>query len=173
MLESVLGTWLVLGKRGEDFLLNISLSRGLNSWLTDYESDTVSTALYVLIYCVFLQEMIREKTLNLFGPILEDQSMLDSLISCQKEVERNRMILEETRYMGDHLEEKFSHYVPMIMQAAMLYNMVQRMSVLHPYYYMPFYKFVEIFTAVIRSRDRGKGTQGLWNYLFCLVVLPF
>ena len=31
MLESVLGTWLILGKRGEDFLLNISLSRGLNS----------------------------------------------------------------------------------------------------------------------------------------------
>ncbi|XP_052798483.1 dynein heavy chain domain-containing protein 1-like isoform X5 [Mya arenaria] len=105
-------------------------------------------------------EMIREKTLNLFGPILEDQTMLDSLINCQKEVERNKMILEETRYMGDHLEEKFSHYVPMIMQAAMLYSIIQRMSILHSYYYMPFYKFVEMFTGVIKARDRGKGTQG-------------
>jgi len=38
--------------------------------------------------------MIREKTLNLFGPILEDQTMLNSLINCQKEVERNKIILE-------------------------------------------------------------------------------
>jgi len=62
--------------------------------------------------------------------------------------------------MGDHLEEKFSHYVPMIMQAAMLYNLIQRMATLHSYYYMPFYKFVEMFTGVIKARDRGKGTQG-------------
>lgn len=112
--------------------------------------------------------MIREKTLNLFGPILEDQTMLNSLINCQKEVERNKKILEDTRYMGDHLEEKFSHYVPMIMQAAMLYNMIQRMSVLHSYYYMPLYKFVEMFTGVIKSRDRGKGTQGLLYFLLVL-----
>ena len=112
-------------------------------------------------FYIFKQEMIREKTLNLFGPLLEDQTMLNSLINCQKEVERNKMILEETRYMGDHLEEKFSHYVPMIMQAAMLYNMIKAMSVLHPYYYLPFYKFVEMFDGVITSRDRGKGTQGI------------
>ncbi|KAH3716362.1 hypothetical protein DPMN_059083 [Dreissena polymorpha] len=48
----------------------------------------------------------------------------------------------------------------MIMQSAMLYSLIQRMAVLHSYYYMPFYKFVEMFTGVIKSRDRGKGTQG-------------
>ena len=90
--------------------------------------------------------------------------MLNSLINCQKEVERNKMILEETRYMGDHLEEKFSHYVPTIMQTAMLYNMIKAMSVLHPYYYMPFYKFMEIFGNVIKARDRGKGAQGKHLY---------
>ena len=116
--------------------------------------------------------MIREKTLNLFGPLLEDQTMLNSLISCQKEVERNKMILEETRYMGDHLEEKFSAYVPMIMQSAMLYNMIKAMSVLHPYYYMPFYKFVEMFVDVIKARDRGKGTQGKFAF-FVLLHLKY
>jgi hypothetical protein len=131
----------------------------MTNWLLIGGIHVLQTYL-VYIYSIPYQEMIREKTLNLFGPILEDQTMLDSLINCQKEVERNKIILEETRYMGDHLEEKFSHYVPMIMQAAMLYNMIQRMFVLHSYYYMPFYKFVEMFTAVIKSRDRGKGTTG-------------
>ncbi|KAL3832089.1 hypothetical protein ACJMK2_023767 [Sinanodonta woodiana] len=105
-------------------------------------------------------ELIREKTLNLTGPILEDQTMLESLINCQKEIEHNKMILEETRYMGDHLEEKFAHYIPMIMECAMLYNMIKKMSVLHSYYYLPFYKYVEMFKSILKARDRGKGSLG-------------
>ncbi|KAJ8313861.1 hypothetical protein KUTeg_008422 [Tegillarca granosa] len=105
-------------------------------------------------------DMIREKTLMLDVPLLEDKTMLESLLACQKEVEKNRLILEETRYMGDHLEEKFATYTPMITQTAVLYNMIKRMGVLHPYYYIPFYKFIEIYSGIIKSRDRGKGSLG-------------
>ena len=119
--------------------------------------------------------MIREKTLNLEGPLLEDQTMLKSLMECQKEVEKNRMILEETRFMGDHLEEKFAHYVPMIMQSAVMYTMIKKMSVLHAYYYMPFSKFIELYSNVIKSRDRGKGSTGRFinDHLLLVYCMPF
>lgn len=115
-----------------------------------------------------MQEIIREKTLNLDVPLLEDMTMLQALITSKNEVEKNRMILEETRYMGDHLEEKFAHYMPMITDAAVLYNMAKRMAVLHPYYYFPFYKFVEMYSTIIKSRDRGKGSSGeiiTWKFM--------
>ncbi|KAK6166840.1 hypothetical protein SNE40_023452 [Patella caerulea] len=105
-------------------------------------------------------EVIREKTLHLDIPLLDDRTMLDSLIACQNNVQKNRMILEETRYMGSHLEEKFAYYVPMMMKATMLYNVLKKMTVLHPCYYMPFYKYIEMFSEVIISRDRGKGAVG-------------
>nr|XP_022307447.1 dynein heavy chain domain-containing protein 1-like isoform X3 [Crassostrea virginica] len=104
-------------------------------------------------------DMIREKTLNLEGPLLEDQTMLKSLLECQAEVEKNRQILEETRFMGDHLEEKFAHYMPMIMQSAVLYNMIRLMCSLNPNYYLPFHKFIQIYTAIVKARDRGKGSS--------------
>ena len=107
--------------------------------------------------------MIREKTLNLEGPLLEDQTMLKSLLECQAEVEKNRQILEETRFMGDHLEEKFAHYMPMIMQSAVLYNMIRLMCSLNPNYYLPFHKFIQIYTAIVKARDRGKGSSGRSN----------
>ena len=34
------------------------------------------------------------------------------------------------------------------------------MAVLYPCYYLPFYKYVDMFAGVIRSRDRGKGSLG-------------
>ncbi|CAL1542045.1 unnamed protein product [Lymnaea stagnalis] len=105
-------------------------------------------------------EIIREKTLNLTGPLLEDKTMLDSLLVCQTNVEHNRQMLQETRYMGDHLEGKFAHYTPFIKHSAMLYNVLGKMSVLYPCYYLPFYKFVAMFSAIIKSRDRGKGSLG-------------
>ncbi|XP_056008158.1 dynein heavy chain domain-containing protein 1-like [Ostrea edulis] len=104
-------------------------------------------------------DMIREKTLNLEGPLLEDQTMLKSLLECQAEVEKNRQILEETRFMGDHLEEKFAHYMPMIMQSAVLYNMIRRMCSLNSNYYLPFHKFIQMYTGIIRTRNRGKGSS--------------
>ncbi|CAG5130195.1 unnamed protein product [Candidula unifasciata] len=95
-------------------------------------------------------EIIREKTLNFPGPLLDDKTMLNSLMA----------FLEETLYMGDHLEGKFSHYMPFIRHSAMLYCVMNKMSALHPDYYLALYKFVEIFSAAIRSRDRGKESIG-------------
>ncbi|XP_069111192.1 dynein heavy chain domain-containing protein 1-like isoform X2 [Argopecten irradians] len=105
-------------------------------------------------------ELIREKTLNLDIPILEDKTMLESLVACQKEVERNRLILEETRYMGENLEEKFANYMGMIMNSAVVYNTIKRMAVLHHHYYLPFYKFMDIFVSVLKKCYRGKGSIG-------------
>ncbi|KAL8594105.1 hypothetical protein ACOMHN_000817 [Nucella lapillus] len=105
-------------------------------------------------------EAIREKTLNLDGPLLEDGTMLESLMACQSNVQRNRIILEETRFMGDHLQGKFAHYLPLMVEATVLYNTLCGMTVLHPMYYLPFYKFVHIFAGVIKCRDRGKGSLG-------------
>jgi hypothetical protein len=48
--------------------------------------------------------------------------MLNSLLACQEEIQKNKLILEETRYMGDHLEEKFAHYRMMIMHITVLYQ---------------------------------------------------
>lgn len=86
--------------------------------------------------------------------------MLNSLMACQTNVQHNCQILEETLYMGDHLEGKFSHYLPFIRHSAMLYSVMNKMVALHPDYYLPLYKFVEIFSAVIRSRDRGRESIG-------------
>ncbi|ESP00380.1 hypothetical protein LOTGIDRAFT_173233 [Lottia gigantea] len=105
-------------------------------------------------------EIIREKTLHLDVPLLDDRTMLESLITCQNNVEKNKIILEETRYMGNHLEGKFTYYVPMLMKATMLFNILKELSVLSPCYYMSFHKFVEIFSQVVASRDRGKGAVG-------------
>lgn len=87
--------------------------------------------------------------------------MLDSLKKCRSNVEHNRQILEGTRYMGDHLEGKFAPYTSFVRHSALLYGVIRRMSVLYPCYYLPFYKYVELFSAVIRSRDRGKGSLGM------------
>jgi hypothetical protein len=62
---------------------------------------------YQALPSLFEQEAIREKTLNLDGPLLEDATMLESLMTCQNNVQRNRIILEETRFMGDHLQVNF------------------------------------------------------------------
>ncbi|XP_025095393.1 dynein heavy chain domain-containing protein 1-like isoform X2 [Pomacea canaliculata] len=105
-------------------------------------------------------EAIREKTLNLDGPLLDDGTMLESLMKCRDNVQHNRIILEETRYMGDHLQDKFTHYLPLVVNGTVLYNILQCLTVLHSVYYVPFYKFVDIFAQVIKSRDRGKGSLG-------------
>ena len=97
--------------------------------------------------------------------------MLESLLACQKEVEKNRMILEETRYMGDHLEEKFANYMTMIMHTTVIYNTVKKMGVLHHFYYLPFYKFIEIYNNVLKERYRGKGSTG--NKLFVITYKTF
>ena len=68
------------------------------------------------------QENIREKTLNLDGPLLEDNTMLESLMTCQTNVQRNRLILEETRFMGDHLQGKFAHYLPLMMEVSQIHR---------------------------------------------------
>lgn len=110
---------------------------------------------------LIVQEAIREKTLNLDGPLLDDGTMLESLMKCRDNVQHNRIILEETRYMGDHLQDKFTHYLPLVVNGTVLYNILQCLTVLHSVYYVPFYKFVDIFAQVIKSRDRGKGSLGM------------
>ena len=90
--------------------------------------------------------------------------MLSILTKCQKSLDTTTRILEETRYLHQHLDEKRTPYIPVAIQAAKLYEIIQRMCVLSPLYYMPLDVFLKIFVDNLRSRDRGKGAQG--GYLF-------
>ena len=86
--------------------------------------------------------------------------MLDALLNCQKNVERNKTILEETQYLREHLEEKRTPYLPVAAHGAKFFEIVQRCSVLNPLYHMPFETFEKLFRKTVHSRNRGKGSTG-------------
>ncbi len=96
-------------------------------------------------------------------PILEDKGMLEALIRCQKNVQRNKNILEETQYLRSHLEEKRIPYISVATHGAKLFELVQRLCVLNPFYHMTLNSFFTIFKQTLQSRHRGKGTQGLYT----------
>ncbi|XP_052095798.1 dynein heavy chain domain-containing protein 1-like isoform X11 [Mytilus californianus] len=147
----------------DEAIMNHLLSETMKVEKKEFEGQKRSNENDIILHRQRLakeHELIREKTLNLDGPLLEDQTMLNSLLACHEEIHKNKQILEETRFMGDHLEEKFAHYRIMITHITVLYNMIKKMCVLHPYYYLPFSTFVEIFSCVMTSRDRGKGSVG-------------
>ncbi len=97
--------------------------------------------------------------------------MLDALIECQKNVERNQNIVNETHYLRGHLEEKRSPYLSVATHSAKLYEMVQRVSVLSPAYHMSLDDFHAIFRQMIKERHRGKGVSGELFSFFPLFVL--
>ena len=107
-----------------------------------------------------LQEIILEKTLHLDGPILSEKTMLDALLNCQRNVERNTMVMEETQYLRDHLEEKKIPYMPVATHGAKMFEIIQRCSVLNPVYHLPFEIFEKLFKKTLQSRNRGKGSTG-------------
>ncbi|XP_023931630.1 dynein heavy chain 6, axonemal-like [Lingula anatina] len=106
------------------------------------------------------QETVLVKTLNLETPLLEDDTMLETLQTCQKNVNDNQEVLEEGMYLRENLEEKRVHYIPVATHAAMLYDIIKMMGVLCPMYHVTFTVFMKIFCDVIDARNRGKGSQG-------------
>ena len=119
----------------------------------------MSIVLYVLLSR--RQEAILQKSVQLEVPLLDDKSMLERLISCQKNIQRNKMILEETHYLREHLEDKRIHYVPVATHGAKLYEIVQRVSVLNPLYHITFETYRKLFETTLQARHRGKGVSGM------------
>ena len=107
-----------------------------------------------------VQELVLTKTLNLGVPLLAERTMLDALTTCQRNVERNKTILEETEYLREHLEEKRTPYLAVAAHGAKFFEIVQRCSVLNPLYHMPFETFETLFKKTVQSRNRGKGSTG-------------
>ena len=101
-----------------------------------------------------------QKTLSLSVPLLDDKSMLEALLTCQRNLERTKTILEETHYLREHLEEKRVNYIPVANHATMLYQVIQRISVLSPYYHMSLATFVKVVADTVHERQRGKGSIG-------------
>ena len=99
--------------------------------------------------------------MHLDHPILSEKTMLDALLTCQRNVERNTMVMEETHYLREHLEEKKLPYMPVATHGAKMFEIIQRCSVLNPVYHMPFEIFEKLFKKTLQSRNRGKGSTGI------------
>ena len=100
------------------------------------------------------------KTLALDCPLLEEKSMLPSLINHQKDSTQSRNVLEESDYIGKLLDTKSEPYKMVAMQGAKLYEIIQRMSTLNPLYYVSFDDFSKVFITTIETRNRGSRCAG-------------
>ena len=100
------------------------------------------------------------KTLALNCPLLEERSMLLSLIKYQKDSTQSRNVLEESGYIGKLLDTKSEPYKMVAMQGAKLYEIIQRMSTLNPLYYVSFDDFSKVFMRTVETRNRGSRCAG-------------
>ena len=100
------------------------------------------------------------KTLAMDGPLLEEKMMLPSLIEYQKNLLHSKCVLEESIYVGKLLDTKSEPYKMVATQGAKLYEIVQRMSMLNPLYFMSFDMFSKIFMSTIKARNRGSRCAG-------------
>ena len=78
------------------------------------------------------------------------------------------MILDETGYLQEHLEEKRVHYIPVANHGAKLFEIIQRVAVLSPYYFLSLKTFHRLYLETIKARHRGKGSTGQHHVVFSL-----
>ena len=98
--------------------------------------------------------------MNLEGPLIEDKTILESLLACQRNVERNRLILDESCSKERHLEETYAPYVPMVIEAATIYSSLKNINQLYPCYFISFDSFIKLFMNGLQSRNREYGDAG-------------
>ena len=109
---------------------------------------------------VILQDKIMEKTLALETPLLEDPTMLESLMACQESVEKGALILDETEFMQEQLEQKESLYIPVAINGSMVYQILKNMAARNQTYHIPLSLFVKFFSEMVESHQRGKFSTG-------------
>ena len=123
---------------------------------------------FLLIYLLtnkvklmYFQEQITEKVLNLTGLLMEDRSMLESLKDCQVNVDQLEMVLGEAGYLEGMLDEKRKTFHQVASNGAMLYETLQRISILNPSYFTPLDSFTRLFAEAVETRRRDRDYPGI------------
>ena len=98
-------------------------------------------------------------------PILDDPTMLEALLACQENVEKGALILDETEFMQEQLEEKESLYIPVAVNGSLVYMMLKHMAAQNQIYHIPLSVYVRIFSEMIQSHQRGKFSIGEDSFL--------
>ncbi len=106
------------------------------------------------------QDLVMQRIMELEHPLLEDDSMLESLQTCQANVTRNQAILDESSFVREQLEEKRAHLIEVVTHGAKLYEIIQRVSVLNPLYHTFFPAFLDLFKTTLQKHNRGKESTG-------------
>ncbi|XP_014784099.1 uncharacterized protein LOC106879169 [Octopus bimaculoides] len=98
--------------------------------------------------------------MNLEGPLIEDKDILESLLACNRKMEKNRQIIIETCNSDDEqLKELCQPYAPMVIKAATIYAAFEHLPKLNECYYISFDMFLKIFVGALRRCDRGFSAQ--------------
>ncbi|CAI9742248.1 Hypothetical predicted protein [Octopus vulgaris] len=104
--------------------------------------------------------LFREKTMNLEGPLIEDKNILESLLACNRKMEKNQQIITETCNSDDEqLKELCLPYAPMVKKAAIIYAAFEHLPKMNECYFISFEMFLKIFVAALRRCDRGFSAQ--------------
>jgi len=69
----------------------------------------------------------------------------------------------------DHLDTKQAPYVPVAWNGCQVFEIVRRVSLLHPVYYVSTASLTRLFVEAIKSRDRGRGCGGMLDLCFAIM----
>ncbi|PIK44246.1 putative dynein heavy chain domain-containing protein 1 [Apostichopus japonicus] len=100
------------------------------------------------------EEEILEKTLQLPQGVLDEESMLDSLIHYQQVVLSTEVTLQESITLQNQLLERRNPFLQVARHGTLLYRTIQKLHRLHPAYYVPQRCFQEWFRDGVRSREK-------------------
>jgi len=64
----------------------------------------------------------------------------------------------------EHLAAKQAPYLPVAKNGTRLFEIIHRLCLLHPVYYVSTASLSSLFVQAIKSRDRGKGFPGKLYY---------
>lgn len=100
------------------------------------------------------QDEILKKTLELPHGVLDEESMLDSLMNYQQVVLTTEVTLQESITLKHQLLEKQRPFLQVAHHGTLLYKTIQKLQRLHPAYYVPHWCFLEWFRDGIQSREK-------------------
>lgn len=95
-----------------------------------------------------------EKTLQLPQGVLDEESMLDSLIHYQQVVLSTEVTLQESITLQNQLLERRNPFLQVARHGTLLYRTIQKLHRLHSAYYVPQRCFQEWFRDGVRSREK-------------------
>jgi len=94
------------------------------------------------------------------GLMLLDKTMQGFVDESQSNIDRLQAILGDAKTLQELLERKRVPYFSVATNCAKLYEIISRMSVLHPAYHMSFAELLTLVSETVMARYRGKGNTG-------------